>query len=151
MKDMIKERLVLLAQAQENMTEIIDRLSSWDNSQLSVEKSAFTSMNVSDRILNLSKEGNRLAEKLQEYCSNDKMGYEAIDTQKVASILHDVQSLFQTIWQSANEANETSHNLENEIALQREVVEEIKSSISDINETVDQAMACAEFILCEMC
>jgi hypothetical protein len=47
---MTSERLLLLATAQEYMTDVADKMDKWDNSQLTVEKSAFEAMNVSDHI-----------------------------------------------------------------------------------------------------
>jgi hypothetical protein len=149
MKDMMKEKVVILAKAQQSMADITDRFEEWDNSQLIVEKSAFTAMNVSDTILNLSKEGNCLVETLRNYYGERHIGAEAEDIRKITALLKDVQGLFHDILVNANEANDTAHDLEIEIARQSAIEEGIKMSIDLVNEGLDSAAACAEFMLAE--
>jgi hypothetical protein len=147
MKDMVNERLILLATAQECMTGVADMMDLWDKSQSIVEKSTFETMNVSDKILNLSKEGNRLIEKIQNSYRGSLASLNPDETQKVNIVLEKVQGLFDTILENASIANDISHNLENEVAIQREIEEGIRQSLSRVGESVDSAVACAEFVM----
>ena len=149
MKEMLNERLILLATAQECMTNVSDMIDQWDKSQLIVEKSTFETMNVSDTILNLSNEGNLLIEKIKERYRASLASLNAEDTQKVNTFLEQVQGLFYNIVENASKANEVSHKLEAEVAVQREIEDGIKRAYVRVIESVDSAVACAEFVLAE--
>jgi hypothetical protein len=150
MKDMISERLILLATAQDRMSDAADELDQWDKSQLSMEKSAFESMNASDQVLCMAKEGKYLVEKLQEYYrkSSENVTYEEI--RKITLMLDEIQGLFVKIKEESVTVNEISHRIEGEAASQKEIRENIKKSITNIKESVDSAVACAEFMLAEL-
>jgi hypothetical protein len=150
MKDINSERLILLATAQECMTDLADMIDQWDKSQLIVEKSTFETMNVSDKILNLSKEGNRLVEKIHDTYRGSLTSLNSIETQKVNSFLEEVQGIFYNILENALTANEISHNLEEEVAVQREIEEGIKQSCRLVGESIDTAVACAELMIAEL-
>jgi len=150
MKEMLNERLILLATAQECMANVADMIDQWDKSQLIVEKSTFETMNVSDTILNLSNEGNLLIEKIKECYRASLASLNAEDTQKVNTFLEQVQGLFYNIVENASKANEVSHKLEAEVAVQREIEDGIKRAYVRVIESVDSAVACAEFVLAEI-
>ena len=150
MKEMLNERLILLAAAQECMTDVADMIEQWDKSQLIVEKSTFETMNVSDTILNLSKEGNILIKKIKERYRASLVSLNVEDTQKVNAFLEQVQGLFHNIVDNASKANEISHKLEAEVAVQREIEDGIKRAYVRVCESVDSAVACTEFVLAEL-
>ncbi len=147
MKDMINERLILLATAQESMTDVTEQ---WDGSQLIVEKSTFETMNVSDKILNLSKEGNCLIKRIQECYHGNLVGANPDEAKKIAVLLKEVQGLFHNILENAAASNEISHNLEREVASQRDIKDDIKTAVGQISVSIDSAVACAEFMLAEL-
>jgi len=150
MKDMISERLVLLSTAQERMTNMGDLIKRLDSSHLFIEKSAFDSMNVSDKILNLSREGNQKVEKLQKFFDEKLKTCNAKEIQKVMTQLQAIQFLFHNILTDAIQANEITHHLEAEVAFQREIGDTVINSIDEIKESIDSAAACAEFMLAEL-
>jgi hypothetical protein len=150
MKDMINERLILLATAQECMNDVSDAMERWDSSQLILEKSAFESMNVTDKVLNLSKEGNQLVNRLQSSYRDILAGTKAEDVQKITVMLDEVQGLFKNILETSIAGNEISHNIEKETALQKEIEEGLKGCVNKVSESLDSAVACAEFMLAEI-
>lgn len=150
MKDMINERLILLATAQESMNDVADMMSQLDSSQLMTEKIAFDSVNVSDKVLNMSKEGSRLVELLQDCCSEASVGTTADKYLKMTAMLSEIRNLFQNITEASAQANDISHKIEGEVANQKEIEEHIKCQLGQIVDSIDSAVACAEFMLAEL-
>lgn len=149
MKSTIEDRIKLLAAAQENMSYVADQIADWDKSQLTMEKSAFDSMNVSDNVLNLSKEGSRLVDRLLE-CSCEIMKYPTPEeNKKVAAVLEDIHKVFGNISRASMSVSEISHKIEGEAAAQKEMQEEIRRSLSQVSDSLDSAIACAEMVLAE--
>lgn len=146
---MMNERLVLLATAQESMTEVDDRMAKWDNSQLTIEKSAFDAMNVSDQILNMSRDCKSLVAKMQEYLHKCTVCPEEEAKLKMASSLEELQNKLQKIGTSSSDINDISHKIEGETASQRVIKEGINNSLTHVRESVDVAVACAELMYCE--
>ena len=149
MVDMVNERLILLATAQECMTDVVEVMEQWDSSQLNLEKSAFESMNITDKILNLSKEGKILVKRLQSCYGKTFAGTKAENAGKITALLEEAQGLFNKILDASMTGNEISHNMERETALQKEIEEGLKCSLCQVNGSIDSAVACAEFILAE--
>ena len=150
MKEMINERILQFAVAQECMVDVAIRIDQWEQSQEILEKNAFDCMNIADTILNLSKEGTELVNQLYD-CFH--LGMKHIDTpeaRQVAEILSNVHQLFHHVLEKAQTANDIAHNLEQEISSQRELGEGMQESVNLINESVDAAVACAEFIMAEL-
>lgn len=150
MKDMISERILQLATAQECMIDVAISIDQWEQSQLMLEKSAFETMNTADTILNLSKEGNLLVDKLQDRFFAGMKHVDTENAKEVRDLLDNIQKLFHLVLEKAQSANETAHNLEIEVATQREIGENMQQSVNCINESVEAAVACAEFILAEI-
>lgn len=150
MKNMICEKLVQLGAAQECMVEVADQIEQWEHSQLILEKSAFTSINTSDRILNLSVNGTDLVENLHNKLVSVLKGSLTGSMEKIEPMLQEIQVLFDRILGQAKEANDIAHQLELEVALQREIGDGMKSKIGTINDSLEAAVACAEFILAEL-
>lgn len=150
MKDMINERLILLATAQESMMDVTEMMSQWDNSQLLTEKSAFDSMNVSDAVLNMSKEGGRLVGLLEECCSEIAVGTSAEKYLKMTALLEEIRNLFHNITEASASVNDISHKIEGEVAHQKEIEENIKNHLNSVGESLDSAVACAELMMAEM-
>lgn len=150
MKDMLNERLILLATAQESMLDVADMMNQWDKSQLATEKSAFDSMNVSDKVLNMSKEGSRIIERLQGCCSEISVGTSADKYLKMMTLLDEVRNLFCSITDASAAANDISHKIEGEVATQKVIEENIRGHLNQVMESIDSAVACAELMLAEL-
>jgi hypothetical protein len=148
MKEMISQKIAQLGSAQECMLGVADRIEQWEQSQLTLEKSAFTAINISDKILNLSMKGTSLIDKL--YKELDAMLGDIDRPEMNAPMLKELQQLFDHILSQAKDASDIAHQFELEVALQREIVEEMKNNLSTVAESLDDAVACAEFILADM-
>jgi methyl-accepting chemotaxis protein len=122
----------------------------WDQSQLAMEKSAFEGLNISDRVLNMSKEGTYLTDKLQEYYKKCSCGLKPDDKRKIQLILNEIECIFHGIKAASAEVNEISHTIEGETAHQKEIKEDIQKSLHEVRESIDSAVACAELMLAEL-
>lgn len=149
MKDKLNERLILLATAQECMTDVADKMDQWNSSQLNMEKSAYDSMNMSDHVLNMSKEGKRLVNLLQECCNEISVGTTADKYLKMITLLEEVKNLFHNIHEASSIANDISHQIEGEVAFQKDIGEEIKNNLIIVGESIDSTLACTEFIIAD--
>ena len=150
MRNKLNEKLLVLANAQECMTYVSDIMEQWDNSQLNTEKIAYESINLSDSVLNMSKEGCRLSQLLEECCNEVSVGASADKYLKMTVFLEELKGLFQNISETTAVENEICHQMEEEIANQRELQENIKSSLSQIGESLDVSVASTELILSEL-
>lgn len=150
MRDLMKDNLIVLANAQEFMAEVADKMAKWDNSQLVMEKSAFESLNLSDEVLNLSKNGVDLVGRLLECCHSLVENPCAVEQSKVKAVLMELLASFDKITESSANINEIAHSIEAEAAVQRDLEGEIKKSLTGLNESIDTAAACAEFIMTEL-
>lgn len=149
MKNILNERLLLLANAQESMRDLSNRMEIWNESQLNTEKHAFDSMNISDHILNMSKEGKHLIAMLQEHYNKNCLDKADEECVKMGTIMNEIQDLFVHITRASFIANDISHKIEEEIALQKEIGEGMKNSLDIINESLDTTVACAELMITE--
>ena len=149
MKDIANQRLVYLATAQESIFDVTALIEKWEHSQAVLEKNAFDAMNLSDTILNLSKEGNKLVQRLQEYFLTGMADAREEDIRFVASLLQEIQGMFDRIVDHSFCANETAHILENEIATQREIGDDMKSRVCKVIDHIDSCAACEEFLFAE--
>lgn len=149
MKDIVRDRLIMLAKSRERMNEIDEKLGIWDSFQLTVEKSMFETMNTSDKVLNLSRQGKRLMNLLETY-TNEQQGTTEADKPEVNLIVKDIQRIFEEICINSAKINELMHRFEGEIACQREVEDELQNELSQISECLDSALACAELVMAEM-
>jgi len=150
MKDMINDKILQLATAQESMIDVAISIDQWEQSQLMLEKSAFETMNTADTILNLSKEGKLLVDKLQHQFFEGMKHVDSENAGQVRELFGHLEKLFQLVLEKAQSANETAHNLEMEVATQREIGENMQQSVNCISDSVEAAVACAEFILAEI-
>jgi methyl-accepting chemotaxis protein len=150
MKELLNERLQLLATAQESMIEVADIMEQWESSQLVLEKSTFDSMNISDKALHLSRAGNKLIARLQNCCNTMVGNSEPTDDACLAEILGETGNMLYKILEVAKASSEVAHKLEQEVAYQREITDHMKNSVNTINSSVNQAVACAEFLLAEL-
>lgn len=147
MKDFMKDRLILLATAQECMTEVADKIAKWDNSQLIMEKSAFESLNYSDDVMNYSKNGSILVGRLLECCQSLLKNPCSVEQMKMEAVLEELLNDFQRIREASTHINEIAHRIEAEAATQKEIEENIKKSLASVSESVDTAAACAELTM----
>ncbi len=149
MKEMANQRLVHLATAQESIFDVTALIEKWEQSQIVLEKNAFDTMNMNDTILNLSKEGTKLVERLQEYFLTGMADAREEDIKLVASLLQEIQGMFDRIVDHSFCANETAHILENEVAAQREIGDDMKTQVCKVVEQIDSCAACEEFLFAE--
>jgi hypothetical protein len=150
MKDMINDRLLQLAAAQNSVIDLSICIDQWEQSQLMLEKSAFEAMNTADKILNLSKEGFSLVDQLQNHFLKGMEHIHSEQLEQVRTLFGNLHALYQQILENAHLANETAHDFEVEVATQREIGENMLKSVSCIGESVEAALACAEFIIADM-
>ncbi len=145
----LHERLRLIASAQEEMVHVADLMEQWDKAQLSVEKSSFDTINMSDKVLNLSKEESQLLTGLKEsyHMIEDKL--DSDQKERVVSLYGQINDLIYKIVDIAYASNDVSHVLEREVACQREITDRIKVSFDQMNGSMNQAVACAEFLMAE--
>lgn len=150
MKEEISDKLKLLAKSQEYLIEITEMMNQWNTSQLFLEKTMFDSLNNSDRVLNLSREGRQLSAKLLECCNNlnDKTDSNVVHI--LREIAEETEQIYTNLVSASKKANEIAHNLEEQISCQRQASENIEDSLEYISDSVDQAAACAEFLLSEL-
>lgn len=149
MKDIANQRLVHLATAQESIFDVTKLIEKWEESQTVLERNAFDTMNMSDTILNLSKEGTKLVERLQEYFLTGMADAREEDIKLVASLLKEIQGMFDAIVDYAFCSNETAHILENEVAEQREIGDDMKTNVCKVMDLIDTCAACEEFLFAE--
>lgn len=146
----INERLMLLAKVQESMMDVSIIMEQWEYSQSVLEKNSFDAINNSDKALNLSKEGNMLIDQLLDNCCLKCSEADKEKTDALVVILKEARDLFQKIVEASKAANDTAHVLEHEVANQRVIADNFKETVSNIRSNVDEAAACAEFILAEL-
>jgi uncharacterized protein YoaH (UPF0181 family) len=104
---------------------------------------------MSDTILNLSKEGTKLVERLQEYFLTGMADSREEDIKLVASLLQEIQGMFDRIVDHSFCANETAHILETEVAKQQEIGEDMKTQFCRVMDQIDTCAACDEFLFAE--
>ena len=150
MKELLSEKLVVLASAQKKLEEVTDRIDQWENSQVTLEKGVFETLNVSDTIVSLTKEGNQMVRELQDYFSQAELQLTEQDARQNAELLKEIHNLFHTIQSNAKHTNEIIHNCDQAVAAQREIGEAAKTSLNTISESVGCAVACTEMILAEL-
>lgn len=150
MRSKLNEKLLVLANAQECMTYVADIMEQWEESQLNTEKVAYEAINLSDSVLNMSKEGSRLTLLLEECYKEMSIGTSADKYLKMTAFLEEIKSLFQNISEATEAENEICHQMEEEIANQREMQENVKSNLFQIGESLNVSVASTELILSEI-
>lgn len=146
MRKMIKERLVQLSSAQEAMRGISGVMEHWNESLALLEKNAFDAINVSDKVLNLSKEGQNLIARLQD-------GYKSCvsrcpeHAKEIHEIMEQLKSVFIDVFDASVKVSEISHDLEHESSIQKEIKDGLVKTIGTVNESIDSAIAYAEFLI----
>ena len=143
----IQDSLIHLSTAMESTAEIADNLKKWDDTQFTIEKSAYESMNASDQVLNLSKEGSHLVTKLLACCEIliNSPGEEACTNTKAA--LEELVTAFSRITEVSETINEVAHTIEKNVADQKEIEENIKSSIQNVDKKLSEVVANTELYL----
>ena len=149
MKDMMQEKLVHLAAAQTCMMNVADGMEEWSERQLNTEQTAYESLNASDMVLNLSKEGNRLVELLQGCCSEISKGTSTEKYLKMSSLMEEIKNLFQNINTVIKKVNDNSHIIEEEIAKQKDIENDIQQNLLEVKDCLDCAVACVELLMAD--
>ena len=142
------EHLKQLAHAQEGIFDISGILEKWEASRKKLEKTSFDSINISDKAMNLSKEGKKLATELLSKYSQLAEKPDTDGIKDLEGLLEETVMAFQRLREVALLSSDTAHSLEQEVAMQREIAENVAASIDLIGRSINQAVACAE--LCEI-
>ncbi len=150
MKNGICEKIVLLATASEHMTDVADMMVQWNSSQSNTEKYAFESINESDKVLAMSKEGQRLTKLLKDYCDEELSDSVTVHKHRQEALLEELNNLFLNISKSTQNANEILHNLEAEIALQKEIEEGMTNSLIYVTQNIDATLASTELLMADL-
>ena len=147
MKDMIYERIIELSSAQESLMdagEIMDKLC---QSQQRIEKHSYEAMNMTDTVLNLTKQGKQLVTKLKDGgCSYSENPCED-GKANLIRLLEEMNILLNKIMESAASDNEILHSIEYTAADQCGMTEALKSKIHTVCNSLDHAVACAELVV----
>ncbi len=149
MKDIANQRLVHLATAQESIFDVTKLIEKWEQSQAILEKNAFDTMNMSDMVLNLSKEGTKIAERLQEHFLIGMTDAKEEEIKLVASLLQEILVMFDRIVDYSVCANETAHILDNEVASQQKIGDDMKTQVCRVIDHIDSCAACEELLFAE--
>ncbi len=149
MKDEIRERLILLASAQECMTNVTTKMEAWDASQLTMEKSAYEIMNTSDDVLRFTREGSLLAGKLMDCCRSlmDNPCMDIIKNKDMAGVLEELNQVFANISEASAGVSDLAHKLEEEVEVQKELEESVKICLGNVGECVNSVLACEELVM----
>ncbi len=147
MKDMVYERLIELSSAQETLIQAGELMDKLVQSQQKIEKYSYEAMNMTDTVLNLTKQGQQLVSKLRDgglrYTENPcEAGKDSL-----IQLIDAVQNLLNNIIKSAVSDNEILHSIEYTAADQCGMTEELKASISSISNCLGHAVACAELVM----
>ena len=148
MGERANEYLRQLAQAQEGVFDVSGVLEKWEASRRKLEKTSFDSINISDKAMNLSREGKKLAAELLSKYSQLTERLDMDDVKNLEGLLEETVMVFQRLREVALLSSDTAHSLEQEAAMQREITESVTDSIDLIGKSINQAVACLE--LCEI-
>ena len=144
MGERANEHLRQLAQAQEGIFDVSEVLEKWEASRRKLEKTSFDSINISDKAMNLSKEGKKLAAELLSKYSQLAEKPDTDGIKDLEGLLEKTVMAFQRLREVALLSSDTAHSLEQEAAMQREIAESVAASIDLIGRSINQAVACAE-------
>ncbi len=155
MKELESERLKYLAKAQESLFYMTDRMEQWESSQSELEKNAYETINLSDKILGLCEAGIKLIGQLQGCYSTALLEEEMIleeagERKPAAETLQELLSTLNQIGKHSQGINETVHLLEEEVAEQVELVADVQGMVCCTMEQIDSVVACGEFILADL-
>ncbi len=147
MKDMVYERLIELSFAQESLIQAGELMDKLCLSQQKIEKYSYEAMNITDTVLNLTKQGKLLVNKLKdggcEYSENPC----EVGKDNLIQLLDEMNQLLSNIMASAMSDNEILHSIEYTAADQCGITEELKNSICSVDNCINHAVACAELIM----
>lgn len=149
MDNISNERLLLLANAQQTIKDLSNRMEQWKELQIQSEQYAFDAMNISDQVLNMSRDGKSLITTLQD-CYHTPGNHQCSeDSNMFHKVMEDIDALFLLITKASYRVNEVAHKVEEVIAVQKEIGDNIKNNLEVIEESLDTAVACAEFMFSE--
>lgn len=148
MKDLISEKLMILATAQDRIVEVASRLEKMENSVIVMEKKSFELLNSSDKLVCMSKEGMLLTDRLKETFVSNNLET-VMDKDILIHIVDEIQNYFHNIYNTSIMSSNSSHEIETEAVYQREYKEFINASLSLISDSINSAVACAELMLTE--
>jgi len=148
MKDLIKERLKILANAQYSLADISIRLDRMEKSVEAMENCSYELLNKSDKLLAMSKLAMLLTDRLKELFASVRLEPLA-DKDTLVGIINDIHSCLQSIHNTCMESNCSSHEIESEAVIQRENKEFINDTLTMISNSISSAVACAEMLLAQ--
>lgn len=148
MKEIISDKLIILATAQDRLAEVTAKLEQMENSVETLEKSSFELLNNSDKIVSMSKEGMLLADRLKELLSDT--GSDTVLAREVLiHITDEIRVNLHNIYNLSKDNNRLAHDGEKEAVCQRDYKDFINDSISVFSNSISSAVACAELLLAE--
>lgn len=146
----LKDELIILSTAQERMKNVTELMYQWNNSQINTEKCAFEAMNTIDCVQTRSKESKNLLLMLQECYKEIASAAPADKRESMASLLEELNSLLHLISETTATANDIAHRMEDEIAFQKELGDDIHKELVKAGESIDMATAATELIMVDL-
>ncbi len=140
----IEDDLILLSSIRESMADVTDKLKKWDATQTTIEQGAYESMNASDTVLNLSKVGSFLVDKLRECCNELVTNPGEESTKMIKNSLEELATTFTHITLASSIINDKAHTIEKNVADLKEIEEGATTSVHKMSETLDEVIASAE-------
>ncbi|MFT4145767.1 MAG: hypothetical protein QM644_15045 [Mobilitalea sp.] len=146
----LKDELIILSTAQERMKNVTELMCQWNNSQINTEKCAFEAMNTIDYVQTHSKESKNLLIMLQE-CYKEIASVTPEDKREsMASLLDELNGLLHLISETTATANDIAHRMEDEIAFQKVLGDDIHKELVKAGESIDLATAATELIMVDL-
>ncbi|HHU73077.1 MAG TPA: hypothetical protein GXZ28_00430 [Clostridiales bacterium] len=147
MKDTISQRLKQFGMTQECLHKVAENIECLEACQTALEKSAFDSINYSDKVIYQISKGMNVLKEL-ESCHQKHFGsmdpFAQRELKDMTENLRDLMDSIASIWMSSSEV---THYIEQEVACQHKTVTNIKDYVSLIREHLNQISACAEMLL----
>lgn len=144
MKDMVYERVIELSSAQESLIQTGELMDKLCLSQQKIEKYSYEAMNLTDTVLNLTRQGKQMVKQLRDGGFDYSENPCEAGKDQLIHLLEEMNQLLCKIMESAMSDNEILHSIENTAAVQCGITEELKASIGSVGECVDHAVAGAE-------
>ncbi|MDF2842066.1 MAG: hypothetical protein K0R00_492 [Herbinix sp.] len=146
----LKDELIILSTAQERMKNVTELMCQWNNSQINTEKCAFEAMNTIDYVQTRSKESKSLLIMLQECYKEIASAAPEDKRESMASLLDELNGLLHLISETTATANDIAHRMEDEIAFQKVLGDDIHKELVKAGESIDLATAATELIMVDL-
>jgi len=148
MKDTIREKLIILATAQDRLANVAGRLDIMEKSVTTMEKCSYELINKSDKLVRLSNSGLVLANRLKEAFMRSNIDA-VMDKESLLRIIDEIHENILNIYNTSMETNISVHEIETEAVCQRDNKDFINDSLSLLSDSINSAAACAELLLAQ--